>query len=290
MSILGRFVEKRWGDNPEATMNIMEHVEVLRWHIVRSLVAIVLCSIIMFINIDFIFDTIILGPAKADFISYKWLCKFGELIHVDVLCLEEVQLNFQNTELAGQFMISFSVSFMAGFIVAFPYVFWEFWRFIRPALKVEELKLAKGIVFWSSILFFLGVSFAYFLIAPFTINFFANYELSPQFKNIITISNYYDTMSSLILGLGVVFELPIVVYFLSKTGIISPAFMRDKRRYAIVIILILSAVITPPDWFSIFLVAIPLVLLYEVSIYISAKMTKERELKRKKEEEETLDW
>lgn len=283
-------MEKRWGNNPEATMNIMEHVEVLRWHIVRSLVAIVLCSIIMFINIDFIFDTIILGPAKADFISYKWLCRFGELIHVDVLCLEEVQLSFQNTELAGQFMISFSVSFMAGFIVAFPYVFWEFWRFIRPALKVEELKLAKGVVFWSSILFFLGVAFAYFLIAPFTINFFANYELSPQFKNIITISNYYDTMSSLILGLGVVFELPIVVYFLSKTGIISPAFMRDKRRYAIVIILVLSAVITPPDWFSIFLVAIPLTLLYEVSIYISAKMTKERELKRKKEEEETLDW
>ena len=268
-------------------MNVMDHIEALRWHIVRSLVAIIICAIFVFWNIDFIFDKIILGPANADFISYQWLCSFGKLIHVDALCMDSVNMSFQNTELSGQFMMSFSVSFMLGFILAFPYVFWELWRFIRPALKQTELKYAKGIVLWSSLLFFLGVAFAYFLIAPFTINFFANYQLSPQFKNIITIDNYYDTMSGLILGLGVVFELPILVYFLSRIGVLTPAFMRDKRRFAIVIIMVVSAVITPPDWFSIFLVAVPLVILYEASIIVSSKILKE---KKKKEEDETLDW
>ena len=268
-------------------MNVMDHIEALRWHVVRSLLAILVGSIFIFINIDFIFDKIILGPANSDFISYRILCKFGELIHVDALCLGDLDLSFQNTQLSGQFMISFSVSFMLGFILAFPYVFWEFWRFVKPALKQSELKFAKGIVFWSSLLFFLGVGFAYFLIAPFTINFFANYQLSPQFKNIITIDNYYDTMSSLILGLGVVFELPILVYFLAKIGVLTPKFMRDKRRFAIVIIMVVSAVITPPDLFSLFLVAVPLVILYEASIVICARILKE---KKKKEADETLDW
>src|SRR5690606_18807378 len=164
---------------------------------------------------------------------------------------------------------SFSVSFMIGFIIAFPYIFWELWKFIKPALKPGELKYARGIVFWCSLLFFLGVLFAYYIIAPFTINFFANYQLSPQFKNIITIANYYDTMSDLILGMGIVFQLPVVVFFLSRIGLLTPGLMRDKRKYAIVIIMILAAVITPPDWLSIWIVTIPLILLYEAGIAIS---------------------
>lgn len=287
MSIIDKFLAKRGANNPDGFMNVMDHIEALRWHLVRSLIAIVIGSILVFINIGFIFDKIILGPANSDFISYRWLCSFGKWIHVDVLCLDPMQITFQNTELPGQFMMSFSVSFMLGFIIAFPYVFWEIWKFIRPALKNTELKFAKGIVFWTSLLFFVGVGFAYFVIAPFTINFFANYQLSPQFKNIITIGNYYDTLSSLILGMGLVFELPILVYFLSRVGILTPRLMRDKRRFAIVIIMILSAVITPPDLFSLFLVAIPLVILYEVSIIISAKILKEKKMK---EEDETLDW
>ena len=286
MSLIDKFLAKRGGDNPEAAMNFIDHIEALRWHIIRSLIAIILCAIFIFINIDFVFDNIILGPANINFISYKWFCALGHLIHVHALCMTTIGLEFQNTELAGQFMMAFSVSFMLGFVLAFPYVFWELWRFVRPALKINELKYAKGIVFWSSLLFFLGVAFAYFLVAPFTINFFSNYKLSPQFHNIITIGNYYSTMSSLILGLGVVFELPIVVYFLTRVGILTPKFMREKRRYAIVIIMVLAAVITPPDWFSIWLVAIPLVLLYEASIIVSAKILKEK----KAREEETLDW
>jgi len=266
-------------------MAFVDHIEALRWHLVRALAAIIIGALIVFFNIDFVFQKVILGPAGDDFISYRWLCSFGKMIHVDALCMQSLQIKFQNTELSGQFMMSFSVSFMLGFILAFPYVFWEFWRFIKPALKESELKYARGIVFWSSTLFFIGVAFAYFLIAPFTINFFANYQLSPQFENIITISNYYDTMSDLVLGLGIVFELPVIVYFLSRIGILTPKFMRDQRRFAIVIIMVLAAVITPPDWFSIFLVAIPLVLLYEASIVISGRILKEKSAR-----EESLDW
>jgi sec-independent protein translocase protein TatC len=286
LSLVNKFLEKRGGKNPEAEMNFMDHIEALRWHLVRSLVAIILGAIVVFLNIDFVFDKIILGPANDHFIAYKWLCGLGHLIHVDALCMPALNIAFQNTELSGQFMMAFSVSFMLGFILAFPYVFWEIWKFVKPALKQTELKYARGIVFWSSLLFFIGVAFAYFLIAPFTINFFANYQLSPEFHNIITISNYYDTMSDLILGLGIVFELPILVYFLSRIGVLTPKLLRGSRRIAIVIIMVLAAVITPPDWFSIFLVAIPLVLLYEASIIISARI-----LKRKGEqEEESLKW
>jgi len=267
-------------------MGFTDHIEELRWHLVRSIVAIIIGAILVFVNINWVFDTIIMGPTRTDFISYRWLCSFGKMIHVDALCLDEVQMKFQNTQVSGQFMMSFSISFMLGFIIAFPYVFWEFWRFVKPALKAKELKYARGIVFWSSALFFLGVAFAYFLIAPFTINFFAGYQLSEQFENIITINNYYDTMSDLILGLGIVFELPILVYFLSRVGVVTPKLMRDQRRFAIVIIMVIAAVITPPDWFSIFLVAIPLVILYEAGIVVSARILKEK----KKREKETLDW
>ena len=260
-------------------MSFVDHIEELRWHIIRSLIAVLIGAIVVFFNIEYIFDRIILGPAHTDFISYQWLCSMGRLMHTDMLCLQELNLEFQNTELSGQFMMSFSSSLMIGFIVAFPYVFWQFWKFIKPALKPGELKHARGIVFWSSMLFFFGVLFAYYIIAPFTINFFASYKLSPSFKNIITIANYYDTMSDLVLGMGVVFELPVLVFFLSRIGLLTPKLMRDKRKYAVVIIMILAAVITPPDMLSIWIVAIPLVILYEAGIKISERVMKERNRK-----------
>lgn len=255
-------------------MSFIDHIEELRWHIVRSLIAIIIGAIVMFIYSGEVFDTIIMGPAKDSFISYKVLCDFGQMLKTDALCMDKIGLEFQNTELSGQFMMSFSLSFLLGFIIAFPYVFWEFWRFLKPALSQRELKNAKGIVFWTSLLFFLGVLFAYYVIAPFTINFFANYTLSPMFKNVITISNYYDTMFDLVLGMGLVFELPVVVYFLSRIGLLTPHLMRSKKSYAILIIFVLAAVITPPDMFSIWLVAIPLIILYQVSITISDRANK----------------
>lgn len=279
MSIVDRVLKKR-DTSPNGEMSFIDHIEELRWHIVRSFIAILVCGIVVFANIEWVFDRIILGPAHSSFVSYNLLCNLGKLIHTDALCLGDMQLKFQNTALSGQFMLSFSSSFMIGFIVAFPYVFWEFWRFMKPALKPSELKYARGLVFWVSALFFTGVLFAYYVIAPFTINFFANYQLSPSFQNIITVENYYDTMSDLILGLGLVFELPVLVYFLSRLGILTPQFMREKRKFAFLIIIVLAAVITPPDWFSIWLVAIPLTGLYEAGIIISS-----RTLRQKRKEE-----
>lgn len=278
MSFIDNFFKKRQ-KSANAEMAFVDHIEELRWHIIRSLAVILIFSILAFFKIEWIWDNIILGPAHTDFIAYRLLCQFGNKIGISALCLQEINLEFQNTELSGQFMLSFSTSFMVGVVVAFPYVFWEFWRFIKPALKKEELRYARGIVFWSSLLFFFGVLFAYYVVAPFTINFFANYQLSPSFKNIITMANYYDTMSDLILGMGVVFELPVVVFFLSKIGLLTPKLMRDKRRYAILIIFVLAAIVTPPDWFSIWLVAIPLLILYEASIAISDRANKQRQRK-----------
>ena len=252
-------------------MNFLDHVEALRWHIIRSVIAVLVAAILVFCKVEWIFDKIILGPANNDFISYKWFCALGRLMHYDGFCLGEVKMDFQNTSVSGQFMMSLSVSMMLGFIVAFPYVLWEFWKFIKPALKPSEVKMAHGIVFWCSLLFFIGVLFSYYIIAPYTINFFGNYQLSSKVKNIITLDNYYDTMSNMILAMGAVFELPMIVYFLSRVGILTPEFMRAQRRYAILILFILAEIITPPDLFSCLLVFIPLYGLYELSVSISTR-------------------
>lgn len=278
MGIVDNFLKKRQS-GPAGEMAFTDHIEELRWHIVRSLVAILLAGIIIFFNIEWIFHEIVLGPTHSDFISYRVLCQLGNATGLSALCLDDINMELQNTELSGQFMMAFSASFMMGFIVAFPIVFREFWKFIRPALTEAELKSARGVVFWSSLLFFIGILFSYYVVAPFTINFFANYQLSPSFKNIITISNYYDSMSDLILGIGLVFELPVVVFFLSKIGMLTPKTMRARRNYAVLIIFVLAAVITPPDWFSIWLVAIPLIILYEAGISISDRVQKEKRRK-----------
>ena len=257
-------------------MNFLDHIEDLRWHIIRSAIAILVGAIVVFCKVEWIFDHIILGPADDHFISYKWFCELGKLVHYDAFCLGNIKMKFQNTAVTGQFMMSLSVSLMLGFILVFPYILWELWRFIKPALKPSEVRMANGIVFWCSLLFFTGVMFAYFIIAPYTINFFGNYQLSPKFQNIITIDNYYDTMSNMILALGIVFELPILVYFLSRIGILTPEFLRAKRRYAIVILFILAEIITPPDLFSCLLVFIPLYILFEISVSISGRTVRAR--------------
>jgi sec-independent protein translocase protein TatC len=257
-------------------MGFLDHIEDLRWHIFRAGFAVVICGVAAFIKIEWIFDKIILGPSQDSFISYKWFCALGRLLHYDGFCLSSIKMKFQNTAVAGQFTMSLSVSLMLGLILAFPYVLWELWRFIKPALKASEIKAANGVVFWCSLLFFIGVLFAYYIVAPYTINFFGNYQLSPQFQNIITIDNYYDTMSNMILAMGIVFELPMLIYFLSRIGIITPELLRSQRRYAILILFILSEIITPPDMFSCLLVFIPLYFLFEVSVVISGRTVRNR--------------
>ena len=252
-------------------MNFLDHVEELRWHIIRSAIAVIVAAILVFWKVEWIFDKVILGPAHSDFISYKWFCAFGRLMHYDGFCLGDVKMDFQNTAVTGQFMMSLSVSLMLGFILSFPFILWELWKFIKPALKPSEIKMARGIVFWCSLLFFAGVLFSYYIVVPYTINFFGNYQLSSKVKNIITLDNYYDTTSNLIIAMGAVFELPVIVYFLSRIGILTPQFMRTQRRYAILILFILAEIITPPDLFSCLFVFIPLYALYEASVSISAR-------------------
>lgn len=258
-------------------MNFLDHIEDLRWHIIRSVLAILICAIAVFIKVEWIFDRIILGPTREDFISYKWFCALGRALHYDGFCLGKVNLTFQNTAVTGQFMMSLSLSMTLGFVIAFPFVLWELWKFIRPALKKSEAQMARGIVFWCSLLFFIGVFFAYYIVGPYAINFFGNYQLSPKVQNIITVDNYFEMMSTLVLALGLVFEMPILMLFLTRIGVLTPNLLRKQRRIAVLVLFILAEVITPPDLFSCLLVFIPLYGLYELTLVLSVRTYNDRQ-------------
>ncbi len=259
-------------------MSFLDHLEALRWHLVRAVAAVVIITIIVFINKKFLFDSIILAPKSLDFLTYQALCWMSNNLHLaDKLCITQIPFKVINIEMAGQFLLHIKVSFGLGFVLAFPYVFWEIWRFIAPALYEKELKYSQGIVFYSSILFITGILFGYYILAPFSINFLGSYRVSDEIMNTISLGSYINIVLMLVILSGIIFELPILVYLLSKIGILTPAFMRKYRKHAFLVIIILSAVITPPDVTSQILIAIPLYLLYEVSIFISAKVNKNRQ-------------
>jgi len=259
-------------------MSFWEHLEELRGHLIRSVIALLVVSIIAFINKKFIFDYILLAPKNPDFITNRFFCKVGQWLSLDGLCAGDFNLSLQNISMSGQFMMHMYISIIAGLIVATPYIIWEFWRFVKPALHSKERKYSKGVVLASSGLFISGVLFSYYLIVPLTINFFGTYQISESVVNQINLNSYISTIVSVTLATGLVFELPILVYFLTKIGIITPAFMRKYRKHAIVVIFILAAIITPPDVFSQTLVAIPLLMLYEISILISARVMKQKDI------------
>lgn len=262
----------------KAEMSFFDHLEELRWHLVRSAVAILVGSIIGFIFTDWILTEVVFGPTRPGFITYRLMCDLGHWLGVgDKMCIVPPSIKFQNYKMAGQIMLQFKMAFIVGLIIAFPYICYEFWRFIRPALKDNEAKGSKGIIFWISLQFLLGVAFSYMLIAPFMINFLAGYTVSEVIKNEFFIDDYFSLMSQIILGMGVLFEMPIFVFFLTKLGLLTPTFMRTYRRHAIVVILILAAIITPPDVLDQMLVFIPLYVLYEISILISARVYKQKE-------------
>ena len=275
------------GRKGDKEMSFLEHLEELRWHIIRSVVAIVILMIVAFCFRNIIFDAIILAPRNPDFITAKLLGNLGNIlsqyfkfIDADVLYINQKPANIINIHMAGQLTTHIKVSLVAGLILAFPVILWEFWKFFEPALKPNESRYAKGTVLISSMLFFIGVLFGYFALAPLSIHFLTTYEVSETVVNQINIMSYIGTMTSISLATGLVFELPIIVFFLTKIGILTPEFMRNYRRHSIVVILILAAIITPPDVFSQILVAIPLLFLYEISIFISAKVVKQRERER----------
>ena len=276
---------KFFKNSPEkAEMSFIDHLEELRWHIMRSVIALLVGGIAVFVNMDFFFRNIVMGPAHKDFITYRLLCKISHAIGLGkAMCLDEVNLKLISTEMSSQFMMSFTIAMVGGFIIVFPYIFWEFWRFTKPALTDKEQQKTRGVIFWVSVLFFLGVCFGYYLIAPYTVNFFASYTLDPLIANTFTVSDYIDNIVSLVLGSGIVFQLPLVVFFFSKVGLLTPSFLKSNRKYAFVIILIIAAVITPPDVVSQMIVTIPLLLLYEISIWISAKVV--RDMKKEEDKE-----
>ena len=256
----------------EKEMSFIDHLEELRWHIIRSLLAIIVFAVIAFVSKEIVFGVILLGPSKSDFWTYQALCNLGQKIGVSAFCIDELPFIIQSRQMAGQFMMHISSSFVIGIIFAFPYAFWEFWRFISPGLYTNEKKAAKGATIYVSFLFFTGIMFGYFVLTPISINFLSNYQIDPSILNEFDIISYVSTISTLVLASGLVFQLPMVIYFLTKAGLVDKFILREYRRHAIVIILVFGAILTPPDPFSQIVLAIPLIGLYQISIYISGKV------------------
>ncbi len=262
----------------EKEMTFLDHLEELRWHVIRAVLAIVVAMIVAFVYITEIFDYIVFAPAKVDFIFFKWMCKLGDLVGAtETLCITDLPFKVQSRNMTGQFMMSITAAAVIGLIVAFPYVIWELWSFIRPGLRLTEKKFSKGAVVAISGLFLLGVAFGYFILSPMTIWFLSTYKVSDMIVNEFDITSYVSTVASLILGCGLVFQFPVVVYFLTKVGMITPQLMRKYRRHAVVAIIILGAVITPSaDPFSLSIISLPLYFLYEISIFTSAVVLRKK--------------
>jgi sec-independent protein translocase protein TatC len=266
-------------ESGEEEMSFLDHLEALRWHIIRSLAAIVLLMIIAFFSKELLFHDIILAPSRPDFWTYRMLCRLGDYLDQPFLCVKQLSFIIQSRTLTGQFSTHIGVSLVAGFIVAFPYVFWEIWQFVKPGLYPRERSMTRGAVFFVSLLFFLGISFGYWVLAPLSINFLANYQIDPSIANEVDLMSYIETLMMMVLSCGLMFQLPMVILLLAKAGIAGPGFLRAYRRHAIIVIVIVAAVLTPsPDLFSLLIVALPIYLLYELSILLAARVEKQNAL------------
>lgn len=250
-------------------MSFLEHLEELRWTIIRSVIAIIVGAVLAFLFKHIIFDEVILAPKRASFITYRFFCWLSQNVGFDDGLCVTTDFELQNISMSGQFTSHILVSVIAGIVIAFPFVFYQFWSFIKPGLQDSERRMSRGVVFFVSLLFLCGVSFGYFMITPLSIQFLGGYQVSESVKNIITLNSFISLVTSTTLACGIVFQLPMVVYFLAKVGIATPQMLRTYRKHAIVVVLILSAIITPPDITSQILVSIPLLILYEVSIQIA---------------------
>jgi len=266
-------------DEDENQMSFLDHLEILRWHLIRIVIAVGITTILAFLFKHIVFDVIVLAPIFDDFATYRAFCKLSHLMGMgDKLCFDDMKFQLINISMAGQFSMHIIVSLVAGLILAFPYFLYEVWRFIKPALKKGEKHFAKGLVFWGSLLFMMGVGFGYYMITPLSVQFLGGYTVSEFVYNQINLRSYITTVTTITLACGLVFQLPILVYFLSKLGFVTPALMKKYRRHAIIGVLLLAALITPPDISSQVLVALPLFVLYEVSILVSrAVVGKEEE-------------
>ena len=256
-------------------MSFLDHLEDLRWLLVRSTIAVIVMAIVTYFISDYLFDTIIFGPTRPTFFTYTFFCELSHTLgFADSICITEMPFIIQNTEMEGQVNVFIWICILAGFILSFPYILWEIWKFIGPALYEKEKKNAKVFIFFSSILFFLGVLFGYFVVIPMSVNFVATFTVSDVVKNQFTLDSYIGMVKTSVLASGLFFELPIIIFFLTKLGLVTPNFLRTYRKYAIVLVLIIAAIVTPPDVVSQTIVAIPMLLIYEASIWISVFVSK----------------
>jgi sec-independent protein translocase protein TatC len=263
-------------------MSFLDHLEELRWLLVRSTIAIIVMAFLTYFISDFLFDTIIFGPTRPTFYTYRIFCDLSHQLNFgDSICIEELPFIIQNTLMEGQVNMFVWMCILAGFILAFPYILWQIWSFISPALYQNEKKNAKLFIFISSILFFCGVLFGYFIIIPMSVNFVATFTVSDMVKNQFTLESYIGMFKTSVVAGGLFFELPIIIYFLTKLGLVTPEFLRKYRKYAIVIVLIVAAIVTPPDVVSQTIVAIPMLIIFELSVIISSIVYK-RKLKNEK--------
>ena len=265
-------------------LTFLEHLEVLRGHLIRSAISVLVFTIGAFLIKDFIFNTVLLAPKESTFLTNRLFCQLGEFLNSERLCINSEGLEIINIDLAGQFKIHLRIAFFGGLILSSPYIFTEIYRFILPALRDVEKKYSAGMVFYTSSLFIVGILFGYYVIIPLTINFLGGYSVSEQVENQIALKSYVGNVTSVSLSTGLAFELPIMIYFLSKVGLVTPEFMKRYRKHAIVVFLVLSGIITPPDVISQFLVCIPLYILFEVSIFISKRIERQREEREAAEE------
>ncbi len=267
-------------------MSFLDHLEELRWHLIRSVLAVVILGTVAFVFSRFIFDTIIFGPSRMDFPTYRFFCDIATSMGLDsAFCKDELPFTIQSRTMGGQFSADIWTSIYVGFIIAFPYVLYELWKFISPGLHPRERQHSRGFILIASLLFFMGVLFGYYVVAPLSINFLGTYQVSDIVLNEFDLSSYISTVRAAVLACGILFELPIIIYFLTKVGIVTPEILKKYRKIALVVVLILSAVITPPDVTSQIIVALPVLVLYQVSIYIS-KVVLKRQAKREKREME----
>lgn len=270
---------------PPNEMSFLDHLEELRWHLIRSTIAIVIIGLAAFVFRGFIFDTVIFGPKKMDFPTYRLFCDIATFFGLDsAFCAEKLPFTIQSRLMSGQFSAHIWTSIWAGFIIGFPYVLYEMWKFISPGLYEKERKNSRGFILIASLLFFMGVLFGYYVVAPLSINFLGSYQVSAEVTNEFDLASYISTVRASVIACGILFELPIIIFFLTKVGLVTPEIMKKYRKIALVIVLILSAVITPPDVASQIIVAIPVLILYQVSIHISKRVLKSEAKKARKAE------
>ena len=270
--------------NTDKEMSFLDHLEVLRWHLIRSFLSVIVLASIAFLAKDFIFNVLIFGPKHSDFPTYKILCEIAQFIGFkDSFCFTELPFRIQSRTMGGQFSAHVWTSITAGFIIAFPYILHEMWKFISPGLKVKERSSAKGFILIASLLFFIGVLFGYYVVTPLSINFLGTYQVSGQVHNDFDLSSYISLVRASVIASGLIFELPILIYILTKIGVVSPEILKKYRKISLVIVLILSAIITPPDIASQVIVSVPIIVLYEISIYISKAVIRKQKRVLKKQ-------